>query len=1265
MVNFALHVDLGEKISAIKWFEPQSFKVMLGMSFFDMFAPEDSATVRSLLEQCASGKMIHHHGLRLKDFKSSVLLTLYLHEVDGERMVLGVEETQKPLTVKNPTERDLTETETHIRKLTMAVEQSPVSIVITNTEGKIEYANPKACQMTGYTFDELIDQNPNVLKTGTTTDAEYAALWRTISQGNEWRGVFQNKRKNGDTYWESALISSVKDAKGEITNYLAIKEDITERRETEEQLRLFRAISDQADYGNAIVTLDGTLIYVNEAFSKMHGWAEHELIGQPLTILHNEQQMEKVRVLLHQIKQHGGFLTEEVGHVKKDGTPFPTLMSAKLILDGNKIPRYMSATMVDITEMKEKELELRKLNLAIEQSPVAIVITDLGAMISYVSPAFEKITGYSAAEVLGKNTRILQSGKTKPETYESLWNTIESGNTWRGEWVNKRKNGEDYWESISITPIYNELGIKTNYLAVKEDITQRKKMDRKLSENSWRAQKQRTAISELVLDETMIAGETSAALEKIVMRSAKALQVDQVSIWMFSESKDQLTCLASGGSEQFRHSTGYVLRESEIPQYFNALKKDSRVYADHAQEDIRTSKFSEKILKSWGVTSILDTGIFMEGDLVGVVYFEHGGEPRKWYSDEKIFTETIGSLVAQVLTNDKRKNIEKSLRQSEIQFKTLFMESPISTTIIDSETGAILEANPAAYRIRGLTTKEEMDAFSIGHEEPYTMEKAKEWINKALNEGVQQFEWKSEKKNGDPLWLNISLASFEVGELKRVLSSSVDITDQKRIEDERIARKAAEEANRAKGVFLSNMSHEIRTPLNAIIGFSQLLKRDETLQPKQQEQVRTIFRSGEHLLSLVNEILDLSKVEAGHLKIFNSEFSMETLLKDLESIFSLQIKEKGLKFDIIKDDNVPLFVIADEGKLRQVLINLIGNAVKFTQTGTITLRIWTESNPRVSPEEIYHFEKNRRLMFEVEDTGLGIDDRDQELIFEPFRQSERSNISGGTGLGLTISKKVVELMGGTITVESQVGKGSIFRFFVLVNITDRKENSAMADQGLENVVGIKSPAETFKVLLVDDVEENRILLRDLLVPIGFQIQEAKNGQEALDLFEIWQPHAILMDVRIPIIDGLEVTRRIKKNAMGQKTLIIALTSSGYGIDGDEFMDAGIDLFLSKPFRIDELLKCLSHLPGLVYIFKEDTKKTKMKGLSQPITKELMASLPVILREKMYNYTLLGDNVSLRALISEIEKINPELGQGLMNIAKNYDYDTLNELLSLK
>ena len=410
-----------------------------------------------------------------------------------------------------------------------------------------------------------------------------------------------------------------------------------------------------------------------------------------------------------------------------------------------------------------------------------------------------------------------------------------------------------------------------------------------------------------------------------------------------------------------------------------------------------------------------------------------------------------------------------------------------------------------------------------------------------------------------------------------------DITEKYEAAQELIeTREKALLATKAKSVFLANMSHEIRTPMNAILGFAQVLERDPNLSPEQSKFVQIINRSGNHLLKLINDVLDMSKIETGSLMINKTTFSFYDMIRDIEIIFKSHAGGKGLSLLVEYEDNVPEFIVTDEGKLRQVFINILGNAIKFTETGGVAFRIGADkvSNQQSEDDNLVN------IIVEIEDSGLGIPEKDLIDIFEPFRQSDAGFKMGGTGLGLPLAKKFVELLGGDITLKSELGVGTLFRFIIPVGIGTEILKLEQSEES-RNVIGLQEGTPQIKILVVDDIELNRSLLSNILEPIGFEIKEGVNGQQAIEIFREWSPHIILMDMRMPVMDGYEAIRLIKSEEAGKKTPIIAVTASAFEDNKDEVMATGTDDYLRKPFRRKELLAMLSKHLGIQYIYDEN------------------------------------------------------------------------------
>lgn len=393
----------------------------------------------------------------------------------------------------------------------------------------------------------------------------------------------------------------------------------------------------------------------------------------------------------------------------------------------------------------------------------------------------------------------------------------------------------------------------------------------------------------------------------------------------------------------------------------------------------------------------------------------------------------------------------------------------------------------------------------------------------------------------------------------------------------KLAKDVADRASRAKSEFLANMSHELRTPLNAILGFTQLMHRDPSTLPEHQQYLEIISRSGEHLLDLINSVLEMSKIETGRIRLNETSFNLSELLYSLEQLFCLTATTKELLLTVERAANVPQFIKADEGKLRQALTNLLSNSIKFTEKGSVSLQVSAFPSDASSLLS---------LRFDVQDTGSGIASDELNQLFEPFEQTSSGiRASEGSGLGLPISQKLVNLMGGNITVNSRSGLGSLFRFEIPVHLVSMPQ-AQPAQCSPPKVIGLAPNQPPYRLLVVEDSATNRLLLVTLLSRLGFEVMEAENGQVGLDLWAHWEPHLIWMDMQMPVMDGYEATKRIKATPRGQKTVIIALTASAFEEQRQFVLTSGCDDFVRKPFQRDELLTKLRQYLGVQYRYQE-------------------------------------------------------------------------------
>jgi len=472
---------------------------------------------------------------------------------------------------------------------------------------------------------------------------------------------------------------------------------------------------------------------------------------------------------------------------------------------------------------------------------------------------------------------------------------------------------------------------------------------------------------------------------------------------------------------------------------------------------------------------------------------------------------------------------------------------------------------------------------------------------------------------------------------------NLELLVKERTAELRIARDAAEAANQAKSMFLANMSHEIRTPMNAVLGFAQLLERDSSLKPTARSKVTTILKSGEHLLSIINDILEMSRIEAGRVEMRPESVDLHELLNDLAIMFRLRAEDKGLAFVLDFAPELPHHITVDLGKLRQVLINLLGNAIKFTEQGAILL------GARVVGSD--------RIAITVQDTGIGITGEEQPKLFRPFERTRSGEqAAGGTGLGLAISRQYAHLMGGEISVESRGGEGSTFRFefhapCILV--------PPVAVNTPRRVTALAPGHGEIRILVVDDQPTNRQLLKEILEPLGFIVEEAIDGTQAVAKASHFAPHIILMDLVMPGMDGVKATRILRQTCPPKSTVIIGLSASAFAEDKLRFLEAGVDAFIAKPFREHELFDGLARLAKVEF----ETEAIQAPAFPAGNEKTLFEKMPSQWRATFAQSLARGSITGLRSLGEEAKESEPILSTYVLRHVAFYDLAGLQKLVS--
>jgi PAS domain S-box-containing protein len=589
-----------------------------------------------------------------------------------------------------------------------------------------------------------------------------------------------------------------------------------------------------------------------------------------------------------------------------------------------------------------------------------------------------------------------------------------------------------------------------------------------------------------------------------------------------------------------------------------------------------------------------------------------------------------------------------SLKRAEAKFQRLLDAAP-DALVVSNGDGQIVLMNTQAERMFGISR-----ASALGRKMNMLFQGGLGGQN--LGERI------AVRADGTEFPVEMTLSPLQTEDGMFTVSAIRDVTERKKSElrsrQLEITAAEAEAANKAKSMFLSNMSHEIRTPMNAILGYSQLMLRDASLGDGAKANLRIINRSGEHLLTIIDDILDMARIEAGRMQLAPKTFNLRNLLLDIESMFRLRAETKLVQFEVLIRGEAIEYIVADEGKIRQVLINLLGNAVKFTECGRVSLEVSLN----------YRADARLWLSAQVEDTGIGMTAEEQNRLFEPFVQGQASQqmLTNGTGLGLSICQGVTKLMGGSIAATSILGNGSTFVFEIPVDPGDTLDFHTQSPRR-QSVLGLEAGQGAPRILIADDVMDNREWLSGLLTAVGFSVRSVDNGEAAVRSWKEWSPQLILMDVHMPIMNGLEAARSIKSLPSGHETVIIALTADAMNGQRRLILDNQIDDFLAKPCIEHELLEKIRARLKLVYVYEEETltsrTDTGLKRKPAVLNPQDLAELPADLIDRLRDATLGGDKAQLNKLLLLID--GRGLGESagfLRELVNTYKYREIIELL---
>ncbi len=1064
------------------------------------------------------------------------------------------------------------------KKYRLIADNTSDGILVIGTDNQIEYASPAYLKQLGYNGIEEVAKNSETIYTlihPEDRDTLFANIFEAIkTKKNELIYTYRIKHKNGHYIWREDHAKFNYDSIGNHINTYVVCRDITERKIAEQALleakelaeereRNFRLLFESSPIAILIET-ENKYNYFNNATLQLYGGESYnQLFGTEILERIHPDFKAIVKQRVSEVKNDSKIAhREESIHIKFDGTPIYVEIIAVPIEFQHKKSSLVFVN--DITERKKTEKALRDSEIlfstAFHGSPVSMVIARYAdGVYLEANEMFLQLTELSRSELIGKNTNAININNADEISY--LRALIAENRPLKNiEISGKNKSGKNLYLLLSIEHI--ELNGEACTITTLLDISERKKAEQALKELNY-------TLESKVIERTT---ELEESNKKLIVEISERKQANERFSLVLESVPSSIILVDLNGLIQFANNQTEIYFGYKVEELIGQ-KIEIIVPVENAIEHVklRHNYSMNPVTRSMKAFPIV-LGLRKDGSKIPL---EVGLNPVKINNEVFVLTSALDITEQRKIADD--------LRQSTTHLELATSAGGVGIWEYDIDNNKILW-DEQVFALYG-TTKEKFggvyQTWQAGLH-PDDMANADIEIQKAIS-GEKEFDTEFRVIWNDNSIHHIRVLAKvfrdETGTPLKMIGTNWDITDQKLAANDLLdAKKSAEDANRMKSEFLANMSHEIRTPLNAIVGFSNIMKEKTEGNKLFTEYLDNIIQSSGVLLNLINDILDLSKVEAGRMTLNLQPLNLANLIKEVQNVFLIKIREKGISIEIDIRDNLPESIITDEKYLRQILFNLVGNAVKFTHAGKVDIIV----------EIVHRNETGSRidLLFSVKDTGIGIPAGELTNIFEPFRQvinQSKTKISG-TGLGLSITKRLTELLGGTILVVSEYGVGSTFSI-ALKDIeigSISRHHTFHSDKNYLNNILFKNPL----IIIAEDVQSNRQVIKGYLETYNITITEAVNGEECIDLVRKTRPDLILMDMQMPVMDGYTASSLLKKDEEFKDIPIFALTAAAMKHEKEQYGSIVNELML-KPINKYDLIELLAkYLP-----FDERVEKT--------------------------------------------------------------------------